>query len=665
MPLPFKFVEQKNQVYYHDLKVYVMGSDVTPWLTSDVSVTYAENGGINTATFSLSNQQNAFTLTKANLMGNTNGKGFRRTDPNTTGGEYSELAKHSIWSLKNSKDKEGKSRNVSHEVNTFGPYEKGDRAGVIQNTQNNANQSTSSATFRYPFAPGSLVFHKFDQVRIFAKNPLSIRDEWFCVFTGFLDTKPVSEDLVTGMSTIRMSCQDIRYAMQRMRTQSNPASSIGNQNATQFSDANGKVSDSPNAGFFNDLVTPYYQMNHVLGGLSFQQTMSFLILGVPRSGLLGEAEASLSGGSNSGSLKVSSKNNIGELTMGGPSDKPGPVFYDSSADDNKKKELLAKWNNLVLFGQYVDNPKFMSFGQMTIMGQNTHEWGAENIWARKVHFLYPAEGSPNSNLVETSIAQANIKDKVQWASRLELILSVCENIDYIMYVSPLGDVVFEFPMWDFSPKDFGSEYERVYKFKDHVISRDTNDEGGEAISAVIIQSNQLFAETTPTPTVVGATTVATNMELTRTIYSNALASRVGVQVKTIVKPGITDHNALSQLGMIEFAKANAEYNKYSFKAQYRPFLGINRPVMDFDAYKIGGIRTLSTTWRIRDTVDIEMDLSYVRRGEIDSKGNITYRFITGGEASPMSYNKIFNDTSIPKNGASVATPNPNGESEQQ
>src|SRR5690606_9873604 len=89
----FGFVEQSNQVYYHDIRVFIMGTEVSPWLTSDVSVSYSKNGGINSASFTLSNQYNAFVLTEANLLNITDDSvqnGWRLQDPYSPSGQYSE-----------------------------------------------------------------------------------------------------------------------------------------------------------------------------------------------------------------------------------------------------------------------------------------------------------------------------------------------------------------------------------------------------------------------------------------------------------------------------------------------------------------------------------------------------------------------------------------------
>ncbi len=626
----FKFVEQSNQTYYHDIRVFIMGVDVSPWLMSDVAITYSKNGGINSASFTLSNQYNAFVLTEANLIGN-GGKGtWRLQNPYSPEGQYSEQAKHAMWTLKNSDG-----RNVAHRVSSFGPIKgSGHSKASVLEVGKNASQAQSSVTHRYPFAPGSLAIHKFDHVRIFAKNPLTMTNEWMCVFSGFVDLKPFNEDLVYGMSSIKVSCQDIRYAMQRMRTQANPAASIGNENALQFSNG-GPVENNPDAGYFNDLVGPNSMTSHVLGGVTFLGTITFLLLGETPIRSADSTAGEISVGNSDTTNVKKALNQVGELELG------ESITFDPSAAN--KNQILEEWNDLVLFREF----GMMTEAEMIRIGQETHEWGLYSIWKAKVHILRPADGLPTSNLVEASITAGRIGDKIQWSSRLELLLDICDNIDYVFYVSPWGDIIFEFPMWDFSPKDYGSRYEEVYKFVNHIVSRDINDEGGEAISALTVESSQLQAETKPsdeTPNNING--YASNRELTRTIFSNALASRIGVQVKTVVKPGIINQDLLAQYGLIEFAKATADYNKHSFRAQYRPFLMLNRPVYDIDAYKIGTLNNMTTTWRLRESVDIDLDLNYVRRGEIGSEGNVVFRFITGGEASTISYNKIYTDRSL-------------------
>lgn len=634
MAVPFKFTEQTDQTYYHDIKVYVCGVDVTPWLTGDVSINYGEGAGINVLNLTLSNQQDAFVLTEKNLTEKEPSKAFRNLDPYSPSGDYSERAKMEIWNKKNADG-----RNIKHGVNTFGPN--GAVTGVVLGNTNDEGSSLADTTRRYPFSPGSLVFHKFDQVRVFVKNPLTRNSQWMVAFSGFLDVKPYTRDRVGGMSTIRLTAQDIRFPMQRMRTQTNPSAAVGNQNTIVYVGKNGTVpGDKPDAGYFNDLIAPNQQYNHVLGAQTFKDSLYFLIFGGKPVRAYSKVGVNDIPPDNGGIPKGQAA--VGKMTVG------YECNYDPST--NVKDGTLESWNNIIHFGSKEGG--FLTTAEMLKIGSQTSEWGTEDLWARKVHFMWPADGAPNTNLVEYGVA-TSVTDKIAWASRLELILDICQNIDYKMYVSPWGDIVFEFPMWDFNPGNFGPVYAECYKFDLHVISEDINDEGGDAVTAVTATSNYLNTDirggSEDSSQTQGYETAG---QLVRTAYSNSLASRIGVQVKTISKPGITDPSALARFALLELNKAIADYSKFDFKTQYRPFISINRPIHNVRAYRIGGVTSFTTTWRLRDTVELDINLNCIRRAEIND-GKLTFKTVTGGEASPLSYNKMYTAEGVRGQGASV------------
>lgn len=636
MAAPFKFTEQTDQNYYHDIKVFICGVDVTPWLSGDISVNYGEGAGINVLNLTLTNQYDAFVLTEKNLGEKDVSKAFRNLDPYSPTGDYSERAKMEIWNRKNADG-----RNVKHKVNTFGPAN--GRTGQVLSATNNESSATEDTTRRYPFSPGSLVFHKYDQVRVFARNPLSRVDEWMVVFSGFLDVKPYTRDRVNGMSTIRITAQDIRFPMQKMRTQTNPSAAVGNQNTLTFVGKGKSIpGDQPNAGYFNDLIAPNQQLNHVLGGQTFRDSLYFLILGgkpTRKFGGVGVTDISPDNGGIAKNLSA-----VGRMVLG------FEAYYHP--EKNRKDNTLETWNNVIHFGNR--EGKFMTYADVLRIGSETHEWGNNDLWARKVNFLWPAEGAPNTNLVEFGVA-TNVTDKVAWSSRLELILDMCQNIDYKMYVSPWGDMVFEFPMWDFNPDNFGPSYAECYRFNLHVISEDINDEGGEAVTAVQVNSNYLNTnirgDASDASQTAGQQTFG---ELIRTAYSNTLASRIGVQVKTIFKPGITSPSALSKFALLELNKAIADYNKFDFKTQYRPFISVNRPIHNVPAYRMGSVTSFTTTWRLRDTVDLDINLNCVRKAEMNG-GKVTFKTVTGGESSPLSYNKMYTADGIVGQGAAVTS----------
>lgn len=618
MSTPFFFEEQKNTIYYHNIRVFICGADVTPWITTQLSIVKADRDGINSCHFTLSNAYRAFEITQDNLNGT-----WRPADPYLPDGRYSELAKYTIYQIKSDP-----AVNTPHEVQTYGPVkaqgELGGRVLVGQKNTRNVDQASSDVTTRYPFTVGSLIFHKYDPIRVFVLDP-SDRDgrRWTCEFTGFLDNKPYTQDYISGHSQISISAQDIRMLMHSMRTQTNPSAKFGNKQALQFAQG-GVVKNSGDAGFFNDLVPKFSVLSHVLGGgRSFKESIRFLLFGIGNNGSAG------SGG-------------VGDLSEG------NDPIYSYDPKDPDRADTLEDWNNLVLFGQKQD---FLTFEEMMTMGADTTPDGDAAPDSQYVYYLFPDQGAPNYALI-TASPDANVQARVDWSSRLDLLNQVCKGVDYQFYVTGIGDIVFEFPMYDFMPSDFNPTYNHLYTFEKHLISDDINDEGGTVCSALVVNSSSLRGEINQNNTTTGGNNLiamSANHELTRTVFSNVLASRVGVHVETYTVPGITDQNRLTQLAMIEFNKRISNYNKFSIHTSYRPFVGVNRPIYHPIKARVGVSRSVTYTWKIREDVTISIDLAYVRKSEENGK----FRSIAGGEHTPISYNTIYKDAFLQGQGFNV------------
>jgi len=646
---PFLFTEEKHQVYYHDLRVFICGADVSPWITSQMTISMADRNGINVCSFNLSNVNRAFELTADNLNMNTestlNDKGFfvtrqangvlttkgkfRLEDPYNPEGRYSELAKFQIYSYKTQKNV-----NTAMQIGSFGPVSgSGPGTGngkMFDLSSKQAAGIKDSVTYRYPMNFGSLIFHKYDPIKVYVKNPLTRdKNEWVCVFTGYLDTKPFVQNYVTGESTINVSAQDIRVLMQGMRVGMNPNAQVGNENLLGFGTSQGAVKQTANAGFFNDLVDKTGSiLTHVLGGKSFKDSINYLIFGYK--------------------VKGETKGNIGFA-------RPGETKNYKPGDKN----ALEDWNNLVVFGP---GRKFLTEGEMLSQGQSSVPTGANAPDHFAVHFLFPPDGTPRSNAISYGSVDSNYNARVEWASRLELLQQVCRGIDYQFYVAGNGDLVFEFPMYDFLPTDFNPVWQALFSYGRHLVSDDINDEGGSPISGLEVTSEilrQEYAQGSPTDP---SNPVANSVQLVSTIFSNVMASRIGVRVETHHVPGVSNPNRLAELGLIEFNKRLANYDKISINASYRPYVGVNRPIYHTVKERIAITESVSCTWHIREEVTMDLALTYTRKME-----NGTFRFITGGEATPISYNKIFEQgkyqapnqgvgSEPPASGASVPTP---------
>lgn len=622
MTVPFSFEERRNEVFYHNIRVYVSGADVTPYLTSSVSYTYSDRDGISNAKFSLSNAMQVFEMTQDNFKNKFRlvVKDTKKGSPAySTDGRYSEQAKFEIYSLKQRMNQKYK-----HEVSTFGQVASGSVGGGTlsdRSTKLNSSQAESTVTYRYPFTVGSLVFHKYDQVRIFEADPHDREGQkWRCVFTGFIEHKPYSTDYVTGVSIVDVSVQDIRSKMSGMRVQANPSAQIGNDNSVFFrGNPSDTIKDSPNAGFFNDLVGGSFSISHVLGNLTWIDSVRFLIFGIDK--------------------RVTSEVRTANAQGIGKFQDTTPVKYSPSLPS--KSSTLEDWNNTILFG---DSKTWLSTAQMIKMGQGTYDEGVFSANNQKVRYLLPSDGAPPSSLISFSMGP-QINAKVEWATRLDLLVQVCKAIDYQFYINGLGDMIFEFPMYDFLPNHYGKVYQKIYTFHKGMTKNTINDEGGSPISSLRVESSALN-ETTRNPAQDANGSFNFPQSLSRTIYSNVLASRIGVHMETHSVPGITDQGRLTQIGLIEFNKRIANYDSFDMDSTYRPYLFLNRPVYNVIKERIGITRTVSYTYSFREDVTLSMNLEYVRKREQD--GN--FRFVTGGEATPISYSKLYDKVGIEKQG---------------
>jgi len=187
---PHYFEEQKEQTFYHEMIVYIQGADVSPWLQGQIRINNRVGANPNQFTFTLNNAGNRFSLTPENL------RGIFRTAP---GADYDESIKKQLFDFK---------------------------ADI-----NNNPVVPAAGGRRWPLYNWGLIFHKYDPVRAWIRNPAApaddkTRDEWLPVFTGYIISKTKPEDFINGNSEITVICEDIRHIMSKMRINSNTVLSV-------------------------------------------------------------------------------------------------------------------------------------------------------------------------------------------------------------------------------------------------------------------------------------------------------------------------------------------------------------------------------------------------------------------------------------------------------
>lgn len=648
-----RYVERQRQVYLHDFIVYVCGVDVSAYVKS-VDITYTDRNSPSSADIVLTNPMEQWVLTSANFRGN-----WRLAQ-----GRYSEKEKYQIFSKKRQLSRQTlqvkvDKRRTNPENTAALPNEGQILAGNAAAINAAADQDFMQ---RYTFGPGSLVFSRFDTVKIFIKNPTdpTTANRWVPAFTGTVEGKPFSTDFVSGLSTVTLNCFDVRSIMRGMRVAVNP---MTNSNFTQTqatARTQQAVVDQFDASFFADIypdntrATPY---DNIFAGRKFTDSVSILLTG-EYNWVTGADKVEEFKGAALGFFRR------------------GEVFryanpQATSAKDSGRGNFvrdLEMWDNLCLFGLNMD---FWT-------EQECHTEGRNSFWTSSladshnsrtpmngfVHWLIPAEGLNITNgIVEQTSGLNNVTGPLDWTDRLTLLTNFLRKVDYECTVTGSGDFILEFPLYDFYPENFGSN-STIYVVDRHVKDESLADESGDIVTALEVTgvsarignnaADQALAENSVMQTAIGPRAV---------VVSPIMASRFGVRVQAMTITGIAENRqALETFAVYEFQKLLADSNKTSFTASYRPYLRPNRPVLHKTRNRVGKTTTIRMSLQAPRTATLSVGMHCVRN-PIYTNGKIQYMHVTGGAAMALSYNSVFENpgSTIANNNSGILVmyqPNP-------
>lgn len=592
-----QFKETQFQQLFHDIKIYICGVDVSRYLTGSVSVQYADRGGENSISFNLQNAFNNFMLTTDNIVNNKWRQAFLTGQP--ADWRYSEHAKFLIYKYK---------------------------TGLYPTSKTPRNiYDSSTGTYRWPLDPERLIFHKHDPVRAFIQDPFKADpNRWVPLFTGFVDTYPCPTDYLNGLSTVEIKCSDLRMIMRKMRV------SLNTFNGVQTGvTGNETVVFQTGAGLFNDLLIGN-GTTHTFSNHSLEVAVSQLVTGTTDG-------------------VTPNTRGIGNYTRGVTQE------FESGND-------LESWYNLCLFGaseiKKTSSSASVARGYFTLT--EVEEYGRACTWDtdgnskspfnQQLHMLIPKHGTGASNLTEYS--QDKTHGSVDWTSRYDIINDFVSRLDYQFWISPMGDVIVEFPMYDFSPDDFGENVARLLTLDQHIANDRIDDEGGEMYSAVVV-SGGLGRREYQNEVNDSRSDFANNTR--RIVKSNVLASRIGVVTPAAIslpffQGADIDSNRLQMWAYLEFNKAQANANQMETSFIYRPMLLPNKPFYHKTKKRIGLISTVNNNIEIFGQPTTSCNMRYIRQQDVKGK----FRFITGGESLPISFKHPFKlGQSVAGNGTDI------------
>jgi murein DD-endopeptidase MepM/ murein hydrolase activator NlpD len=674
---PHFFSENDYQVYYHDVIVYIQGADVSDWLEGAISIKYGTNKDPNTCDFTLNNAGNRFVLTPENLAGKW------RTSTNSVNNDYDESAKETIFRFKSDPAKNppdpasnGLVWPLSHWSTIFHKYDP-----IRVWIRNPAARLVDGALADewLPVFTGYITNFPTKENHINAGSTLQIH----------------AEDIRTIMQNMRVNTNSYLYIKQGNEAQFPSTSKLPEQkqpNTLRFGpNSNVHMKNT----FFKDLLLsantddPWAQLSfkEVVESLTFandayvvinrsqnvkrsiDQNNSYTkrirdtekLQGTPLSAeekediqqqvLFDEKSKNLSGdppktenSSSPANGSSSTQSRLGRMQRG--------LFHNQGYPSDREKQIqfLEQWYSLCAFGSPIrDNKDYLKFNlgdlrywtstEVKQAGINTQTFAPWAPDAQAVHLIEPGLNTSalpvfkEYKMIENDNISAVTRD---FTNRLELLDKACSIVDYRFWVTGTGDLVFEFPQYDFNPKDYG-RWENVLTFDRHIISEDLDEEASD-IPTVMVGTNSTLPISGIDPNQGERAQVSNANRVV--VWSPVLTVRLGVNVHYENYPRVTDKDRLLTLTHMAFQKKLGTFTRYKMETNYRPWVQPNRPI--YNKYKSRYALTESVSFNLPVTAGNKagyisptsnMNLNYIR--SIDALG--VPRYVTGGPSMPIFF----------------------------
>lgn len=304
---------------------------------------------------------------------------------------------------------------------------------------------------------------------------------------------------------------------------------------------------------------------------------------------------------------------------------------------------LEAWHNLCLLGnsagKYLTNEEVTTWGKGTVLDPVQG-----SPYNGRLIMLLPDKGIPASSFAQVDLdGVKDFQQGVSFQTRYELVDHICSQIDYQWYVTPNGDVALEFPMYDFTPKAFGS-YKSALTLDKHAISASIEDEASDVPTAMIVTAQETRSDA-------GQATgdLANAINPNRlVVYAPLLAARLGANVEQVSSP-VSVGGALTGGGgkmfggglkgaeawaLLQMQKRLGQSSTLSLPCPYRPWILPNRPFHHVPRERIGITANIQHSLTIGQTCQTTPVLWFVKKKHSDGK----YRYPTsGGENMPINY----------------------------
>lgn len=609
--------EAVTSVNMVDALIYIQGVEISNILSGSLTITKNGRDGVNTATFSLTNKQDALIWQEKDLQlffGEKNFD-FSLDDLDRTNQEIEEDDDFSPTKY----PRFGQHEEIKGEMFY---YKSDPKRNPLTLTSLNVVQFA-----RFDLAPQRCIFNRLDPVRIWVRYPYDSGEPlWIPEFTGYVERTSIVDDDISGHSLVTVECSCIRGSIfQNMKVSTdlnltfNPLTALGfaplglgrdgeappdpeapvgqvaarARQLKEIQEATGYYYNQDEVQFYDDIAANVF--NAFSPGTSIEESLRALLLFKPEN----------------------LKNNVGNrgirnITFG------GTFSYDMTEPRERTKAYLSDYHTFAIFG-----PKLRPWTTEEVqeVGKGTTTDGAFAPNDIRLWELLPKDGTGPRNLVNQEAIGFNQTSNVNWQNRLMILQNFLDAVDYQIQVTGYGDIILEFNMADFRPEDFGDEWKWHNRIDNGLISTHFGDEQELPVSGVAGSFNLgVGASGFDSGTAAGAklTTVFA--------YAPYLVARYGVNILQTQFPFLTrNEKAMAQQRtVIEMQKHNSRCHVMSFEFTYRPMLLPNRPLHHLRRDRMGTIVSITYTINLgsgtRSTVNVGLDYIKLWTGSYRSAG---------------------------------------------
>ncbi len=542
--------------------------------------------------------------------------------------------------------------------------------------------------FRYPLQAEDPIFHPNDPIRIFFRDPFNTR-RWYHMFAGFVGDFDDNVD-ENNQRILTIGGEGPSKLLRYSRITTNPG--IIDIKAIAQTEQDAVFRSFYSAGFF-DLTLPEVLFAAVFGNNPDDPTNKFSIRrdsaqntstathkfdGVGNFNFSRSAVVEFGPQVARGIQDSITFSNVPTVQFGDLGD------YQSLIDHEVKESDLIEMlvenapnNSIKLARDLLQNLPTSVDGSVDSLSIIKHIGTRPDIYpvdGGRLILLIPRSFGPSTNreiLIKDLIDSPAMKTEMR--SRLGMIYDIVNRIDFVFYESPKGDLICEFPLYDFDPDDWSLNESKGHKSvelgvettefasiirgpfgrKYNINERDTYN-----FSKQITDEKIRTQMTSPWANIQNrkreAGTSIDTGQAPAVITLKHLVPLYGLRLEQVDPEGfIATKEAANVYAHIQLNKMNADSRNLGINAVPKFGLWLNRPLLFSPRNSIATTQSISHSivWGMGGTVDTRVNVNYVRGwdgllnpNDLDDSGNPkpVYTPIGGQPSRPLDYKLLFN-----------------------